>query len=314
MQYKQIINLFSGALISILISFQVTASTLPEYTTEVAENIYSYGNPNMGYFSMFVVTEKGVAVFETVNTQHSQGMLAAIQQITDKPVRKVFHSHNHWDHSAGGKVFQDVGAKTIAHHQAYEWMVNNPNPDMSIPSKFWKGSRKDIKMGDTTIELHYLGMNHGLGMTVFVLPKERIAYIADLVTPNRVLFSIVPDFNIKPFVASLKKIESLDFDNAVYSHSNASPFEAKSWVTTTHEFISDIRGAIFAEFAKGTPFGQIPTVIDLPKYNGLAMYNEWLSMNVWRIMLDDVMGPYPWTPPHVFNAKKSHHKHDHHNK
>jgi len=312
MQYRNYIKLFSGILLSFLISTQVFAIDLPEYTTKVGDNVYSYGNPNMGYFSMFVVTKRGVAVFETVNTQHSQSMLAAIQEITDKPIRKVFHSHNHWDHSAGGKVFQDVGAKTIAHHQAYEWMVNNPHPDMSVPSKFWKGSRKNIKMGGTKIELHYLGMNHGLGMTVFVLPKERIAYIADLVTPNRVLFTIVPDFNIKPFVTTLKKIEKLNFDNAVYSHSHASPFEPKSWVTTTHEYVADIRNAIFEEFGNGTPFGQIPTTIDLPKYNGLAMYDEWLSMNVWRIMLDDVMGPFPWTPPQKYNRKKSLHKYGHH--
>jgi len=309
----QYIKLISGALVSILISFQVSASTLPEFTTKVADNIYSYGDPNMGYYSMFVITRRGVAVFETVNTQHSQGMLNAIQQITDKPIRKVFHSHNHWDHSSGGKVFQDIGAKTIAHQQAYEWMVKNPHPDMSIPDKFWKGPRKKINMGGTKIELHYFGMNHGLGMTVFVLPNERIAYIADLVTPNRVLFTIVPDFNIKPFVATLKEIETLNFDKAVYSHSHASPFEDKSWVTTTHEYISDIRSAIFAEFGKGTPFGQIPTTIDLPKYNGFAMYNEWLSMNVWRIMLDDVMGPFPWSPPRMINAKHLNHKHhDHH--
>jgi len=315
MIYKQLINLLSGSFIA-LFAFQVSADALPDHTTQVAENIYSYGNPNMGYFSMFAVTKEGVAVFETVNTQHSQGMLAAIQQITDKPIRKVFHSHNHWDHSSGGKVFQDVGAKTIAHYQAYEWMVANPNPDMAIPSKYWKGSKKVIKMGDTKIELHFLGMNHGLGMTVFVLPKERIAYIADLVTPNRVLFTIVPDFNIRPFVDTLKKIETLDFDKAVYSHSHASPFEDKSWVTMTHEFITDVRNAIYAEFAKGTPFGQIATTVDLPKYNGLAMYNEWLSMNVWRIMLDDVMGPYPWTPPKSYKKNKYYHKnkhkHDHH--
>lgn len=307
--HKKINMTILSVLFTFLLSFQLSANTLPEHTTEVAENVYSYGNPNMGYFSMFVVTSKGVAVFETVNTQHSQGMLAAIQEITDKPIRKVFHSHNHWDHSAGGKVFQDVGAKTIAHQQAYEWMVANPHPDMATPSKYWKGSKKIIKMGDTKIELHFLGMNHGLGMTVFVLPEKRIAYIADIVTPNRVLFTIVPDFNIKPWLASLKKIETLDFDNAVYSHSHASPFESKSWVTTTHEFITDVRNAIFAEFQKGTPFGMIPNVVDLPKYNGLAMYKEWLPMNVWRIMLDEAMGPFPWTPYHSHNGKPHHHKH-----
>ena len=40
-------------------------------------------------------------------------------------------------------------------------------------------------------------MNHGLGMTVFVLRDQRVAYIADLAVPKRVLFTVVPDFNIK---------------------------------------------------------------------------------------------------------------------
>lgn len=36
-------------------------------------------------------------------------------------------------------------------------------------------------LGDTTIELHDLGMNHGLGMTVFLLHEQRVAYVADIV-------------------------------------------------------------------------------------------------------------------------------------
>ena len=42
------------------------------------------------------------------------------------------------------------------------------------------------------MELNYFGMNHGLGMTVFLLPEEKVAYIADIVTPNRVLFASFP--------------------------------------------------------------------------------------------------------------------------
>jgi hypothetical protein len=33
-------------------------------------------------------------------------------------------------------------------------------------------------------------------MTVFVIPGRRVVNIADLVSPNRVMSSIVPDFNI----------------------------------------------------------------------------------------------------------------------
>lgn len=71
-----------------------------------------------------------------------------------------------------------------------------PGQDTSPPDIVWDGNRHDIEIGGLTIEHHYLGLNHGLGMTVFVIPERRVAYIGDLVTPNRVGFNIMPDFNI----------------------------------------------------------------------------------------------------------------------
>ncbi len=106
------------------------------YTVEVADNVYSYGNPAMAYFSMFVVTDNGVMAIEPVNTSHSQGLLQAIQSVTDQPIRYLLHSHNHWDHSAGGQVFKDEGATIIAHVEAYEWMRANPHPDIDHPPRY----------------------------------------------------------------------------------------------------------------------------------------------------------------------------------
>ena len=74
-------------------------------------------------------------------------------------------------------------------------MRANPHRDMVLPDESWDAKRKDIKLGGTTVEMHYVGMSHGLGMTVFRVANQKVAYIADIVTPNRVLFTIVPDFN-----------------------------------------------------------------------------------------------------------------------
>jgi hypothetical protein len=142
-------------------------------------------------------------------------------------------------------------------------------------------------------------MNHGLGMTVFILPKEKIAYIADLVTPERVMFSIVPDFNIKDWERSLKVIEKMDFEKAVYTHNhNANPLlgGTKQDVRDNLQFIQDLRMAIYSEFKKGTNPMMVPNVVQLPKYKDWAMYKEWLPMNAWRILLDEWMGPFPWRP------------------
>lgn len=162
--------------------------------------------------------------------------------------------------------------------------------------RFWAGKRKDIALGGRTIELRHTGMSHGLGMTVFLLPEEQVAYIADIVTPNRVLFSIA-DFNIKEWTRTLTEVEKMDFQTATYSHSHAKePFGTKSAVTQTREFIEELQVAIVEEFKKGTSFYQVPNAVKLPKYEHWDLYNEWLPLNVWKMMLSMEMGPFPWRP------------------
>ena len=292
----------------VCVSFTTTmanADSSSEHVAKIAEGVYSYSS-GTHYYSMFVVTSDGVVAFESVSTAHATGMLEAIRSVTDQPVKYLLHSHNHWDHASGGQVFADAGAKTVAHAEAYEWMKANPGRDMALPTDTWSGSRKDIELGGTTIELHYLGMNHGLGMTVFLLPEQKVAYIADIVTPNRVLFAIVPDFNIKEWERSLEEILEMDFERAVYSHnekSDALNGGTKQDVSATLEFIRDLRGAIFAEFEKGTNPMMVPAIVQVPKYKDWAGYDQWLEMNAWRILMDEWMGPFPWRPDNADESK-----------
>ncbi len=288
---------------SALLMINPASAAMAQQTTRVADGVYAYGDPAAGYTSMFVVTNDGVIVVEPVNTQHSNGMLKAIRSVTDQPIRYLLHSHNHWDHSGGGQVFRDEGATIVAHVEAYEWMNTNPHRDMVLPDESWAGYRKDIVLGGRTLELHYLGMNHGLGMTVFRLPQEEIVFIADLVTPNRLLFTIVPDFNVKEWLRTLRDIEAMDFETAIFTH-GIPAVGSKKDVTGNREFIEDLQSAIHAEFKKGTNPFMIPNVVKLPKYKDWAMYDEWLTMNAWRLLLDDHMGPFPWRPTHAYEGKQ----------
>ncbi len=282
------------------VSSSAEQAAAAESTTKVADGVYLYA-PGDNYTSMFVVTGDGVIAVEPVNTKHAKGMLTAIRSVTDQPVRYLLHSHNHWDHSRGGQVFRDAGAKILAHKEAFDWMKANPHPDMVLPDEGWNAKRKDIKLGGTTVELHYVGMSHGLGMTVFRVAEQKVAYIADIVTPNRVLFTIVPDFNIKQWVRALHEVERLDFDKAVFSHiQGGAPYGSKADVAANRKFIQDLQGAIIAEFKKGTPFAKLAQNVKLPKYENWAMYKQWLPMNVLRVALDMHMGPFPWRPAHDY--------------
>ena len=288
------------------INTAVAASVEETRTWEVAKDVYRFGavEGKNGYYSMFVVTSEGVIAIEPVNPAHAKGLMAAIKNVTTQPVRYLLHSHNHWDHAKGGEIFRAQGATVVAHIEAYEWMQANPHPDMVLPNEVWIGKRKDIVLGGKKIELHHVGMSHGLGMTVFVLPQEKMAYIADIVTPARVLFANVPDFNIKEWVRVLQLVENLDFDTAIYSHSQSKePLGSKQDVTMTREFIADLQAAIITEFQIGTDFVDIPTKVALPKYQHWAMYRQWLPLNAWRIMMEMHMGPFPWHPEHAYESE-----------
>ena len=103
-------------------------------------------------------------------------MLAEIRGITQQPIRYLFLSHNHYDHIKGAKVFRDEGATVISHIEAYQYIEANPTTPVILPDETWSGDRKDYSLGGVTMELHYLGLSHGLGMTSFLLQPQKVIY------------------------------------------------------------------------------------------------------------------------------------------
>lgn len=253
---------------------------------EVGDGIYSYGGGNL--YSGIVVTDEGVAVIDVMNPDHAERTLAAIRDITDQPIRYLIYSHNHWDHAGGGQIFKDAGATIISHVEARDWLLDNPNPNVVVPDEVWEGNRHDITLGDKTIELYFFGPNHGKGMTVARFAEDNIVFIADLVVPHRVGFGNLPDFSPKEWERSLTEIEALEYDLVMFTHHE--PFGPPSAVTQQREYIVDLRNAIFAEFQKGTPFLEIPDVVEVPKYKDWAGYDEWLSLNAWRFLMEIAIG------------------------
>lgn len=277
--------------IACLLVFAEAATANP---VEVADGVYSFQGPTT-YISMFVVTDDGVIVVDPINPGHAQALVGAIKSVTNQPIRYLVHTHNHWDHSGGGKVFRDEGATIIAHVDAYNWMKANPHPDMVLPDESWGGSRKDIMLGGKTLELHHFGASHGHGMTVPVVAGARVGYIADLVDPNRLPFFFLPDFTVSELERTLEEILTLDMDKVVYTH-NARPDPVqggtKQDVADTLQYLRDLRAALDAEIASGTPPWLAPDAVRLPKYENWVMYEEWLALNAWKIWLEGQLGPF----------------------
>jgi glyoxylase-like metal-dependent hydrolase (beta-lactamase superfamily II) len=105
--------------------------------------------------------------------------------VTDKPIRYLIYSHHHFDHIAGGKAFKDAGATVIAHRRAKRREMLK-DPHTVIPDEAVGDNGRTITLGGTTLELTYHGLNHSDSTLVMRLPKEKIAFIVDVIPVGQV--------------------------------------------------------------------------------------------------------------------------------
>ena len=188
---------------------------------EGTDNVYIWRNG--GHQAMFIVTKDGVIATDPVaygRPQGGQQYVDAIKKITDKPIKYLVYSHHHFDHIAGGKAFKDAGARVIAHKTATARLkaLNDPHtvlPDESV------GNKKVIKLGGTTLELLYLGLNHSDSTLVMRLPKEKIIFVVDTIPvgsfPGRGMIDFYP-VETEDF---MKKVIALDWERLIPGHPGA---------------------------------------------------------------------------------------------
>ena len=114
----------------------------PVATTKVAENVYIFRY--VGHQSMFVVTPAGVIATDPISLRRpAKPYIDAIRAVTKAPIKYVIYSHSHFDHTAGGQAFKDLGATFIAQRNAKDRMVALKRPDIVIPDEVVDTKRSD---------------------------------------------------------------------------------------------------------------------------------------------------------------------------
>ena len=200
------------------------APAQPAYETKKVEGtdnvyIFRYGIVQ----AMFVVTSAGVIATDPIayaRPEASTVYVSEIRKITNQPIRYLIYSHHHFDHIAGGKPFKDAGATIIAHQRAKERLAVLKDPNTPLPDETVTTNRT-IQLGGTTLELHYLGLNHSDSTLVMRLPKERIIFTVDWVPvgslPGRGMIDSYP----LEWEDSLKKLIAMDWERLIPGHPGA---------------------------------------------------------------------------------------------
>jgi glyoxylase-like metal-dependent hydrolase (beta-lactamase superfamily II) len=233
---------------------------------------------------MFIVTPAGVIATDPISLRRpAKPYIDAIQAVTKAPIKYVIYSHSHFDHSAGGQPFKDLGATFVAQRNAKERIVELKPQDVVVPDQVVDGKRI-ITLGGTTLELNYLGKNHSDSTLVMRLPKEKIIFTVDWIPIQGVQFRGMADTYVPDIEGGLKKVIAMDWETLIPGHPGPGGKQTgtKDDARNQLAYLQDLSAAVKQEVSQGKSYDDAIKDISLPKYAAWPSYKNFLPMNIER--------------------------------
>ena len=262
-----------------IFSLSGTADTAdPRSIDHVAGNLYRvHGGGN--YHSALLVTSDGVIAFDPINKEAALWLKDEIDQRFKLPVKYLVYSHSDEDHAIGGEVF--AGAIVVGHEKTKATLIRNNTPT-AIPDITFT-DELTLTLGDSTVNLIYLGVGHGDNLLAIHFPDERAVLLVDIVFVQRLAYGALgqladePQNYIPGWISSLHKVEGIDFDILLTGHGKSG---TKADGIEFRQYFEALYAAVVDAQSRGLTLEEAKETIELDEYSHLGMYNEWFKLNV----------------------------------
>jgi len=156
------------------------------------------GDAAKGYSNNTVIEMRDYLIVVDANYPgRARELIAEVKQLSPKPVRYVFDTHAHGDHSYGNSVWTAAGATTLAYagivgemdrYEPTRWQAAEAKradmrelrqDNVERPKQTFSGTRFVVKDGSREVDFLFLGWGHTPADGYVWLPKERVLCTGD---------------------------------------------------------------------------------------------------------------------------------------
>jgi len=281
-----------GFILGLFISGIMTAEASP-MVKKITEGVYEFSKEQ--YNSIFIVTAEGVIVVDPqLTTATAKEIAQEIKKVTDKPVKYVINTHHHLDHILANQVFADT-AEIIAHAKVRENLIKKGDKMLEEFRASMKKKLEDAKitlptitfekkcslyLGDKIVQIMFLGRSETEDNCVVYLPKEKILFTSDIVSPGFIGWRDMHDAFTKDWIETLANIEKINFTTLVPGHGEVSD---KSAVSFFKQYLIDLRAEVKKFIDKGSTLEEAKKKASLPQYQNIWNYKEHFPLNVEKV-------------------------------
>ncbi len=302
--------------------FSASAATV----TEVKPGVF-FRVTDQGCNNGWIVFQDYVLVIDSNIPNEAARVIEDIRKTTDKPLRFVFDTHHHWDHSYGNALFVHEGAAVVAQRRCAEKLktmdaefanfmesndANKPFKDLGLAhASLVFDDRMVFDDGTRRVELLYYGHGHTPGDAVAYLPQEKILFTGDACVNGA--FNYFGEAYSEKWLDLLENLEGLEVETICPGHGEKA---GKDLLKTQKEYFLQLREQVQKGVDAGLSLEAVQKSIDIPlykKWTGIDppkdhaehIYKEMTGLIIpWQLAeLNLVEGPSPtrgtpgWTPP-----------------
>ncbi len=257
---------------------------VPVRVQQLAPGVYflvTPGQPDfIGSNSGWVIFKDYVVVIDAGFPFSARHVIDAVRKTTKKPIRFVFDTHYHGDHSFGNGVYVSVGAVGIGHTLCIRdqrlknpigWLLQHRSPSARQRALVEGTELKHATVaferklvlddGVQRVEFLHFGHGHTPGDAIAYLPKQRIVFTGDLCVNGP--YNYMGDADTESWVRVLEAIQQLDIDIVAPGHG---PPAGKELLELQRRYIVELRRHVLAGALAGKSFAQIRDSFRLPFY------------------------------------------------
>jgi glyoxylase-like metal-dependent hydrolase (beta-lactamase superfamily II) len=235
------------------------------------------GDATKGYSNTVVIEMQDYLIVVDANYPgRARELIVEVKQLSPKPVRYVFDTHAHGDHSYGNSVWTAAGATTLGYYKIAEEMdryeparwqaaeakredVHGLHQDnVQRPMKTFRKSPFVLKDATREVDFLFLGWGHTPADGYVWLPKERVLCTGDAAVngPRNKLW----DANLANWPRALERAMELQPIYVLPGHGNAGGIEILSG---QRQFLIDLYSAVKEQVKAGKTLAEIH--IELPE-------------------------------------------------
>lgn len=170
------------------------------------------------------VTDEGVILVDDKHESTHDALVAAIKSVTPQPVKYIFTTHYHEDHSGGNAEFlpttQIISTLytriSILEHKRPNDRQTGPN---NAAAQVVFTDEMSVFLGGVEVRAHYFGRGHTNGDAVVYFPDLKTVSMGDMMSGNTPTADYNGGGSLIELVKTISKVlDTYDFDTVIPGH------------------------------------------------------------------------------------------------